>query len=625
MKRRRTDSHRFCSLFLALLLIFSAIPVSAFAADSIEYADALHALGVFQGTGNGYELERTARRSEGVAMLVRLLGGESEAAGMSEEPIPFTDVPSWAHGYVAYAYENGLTNGTGATVFGSDQAMDARMFATLLLRCLGYSDKDGDFTYAKSIDYAAAIGLLDSALCQELQSSTFTRGHIARMSYEALRFPCKGADLLLVEKLAGEGKITQEQASNLIASVISPQTAAAASNLDVTEIAQNADSMVLLMCRTTGGYAQGSGIIIGSDGTIATNYHVIAGAVSIKVCFNNNTWYEGEVFIQDFSEDKDLAILKINKVGLTPVTLGDSDNTKLGESVIAIGSPMGLFNTVSEGIISSIQDGVFQTTAAISQGSSGGALFNRSGAVIGITYAGIVQGENLGFAIPVNILKTMTNQRMMTLSELTAATAPQPPSNLRIVEETDSSVYFQWDPVDGADYYYFYYRALGEENFWYETENGEKTRFVYTEGYSVRYFNLIPGKTYEVIVTTVRDGVESADSKMFTFVKGTGAGNGISCYADAWWLPDFGGLYGYSPTSHDTEYGMYVYKYDISTFDHCLSYYDLLYSMGYQYDENATAGLTSFHVPMLFYNTATGRTLVTDILEDTGEFALYTM
>ncbi len=625
MKEKRTVPRRFCSLFLAFLLVFSVIPVSAFAADSTKYADALHELGVFQGTGNGYELDRTARRSEGVVMLVRLLGGESEAAGMSDEPLPFTDVPSWAHGYVAYAYENGLTNGTGATVFGSDQAMDARMFATLLLRCLGYSDKGGDFTYAKSIDYAATLGLLDSVLCQELQSSTFTRGHIARMSYEALRFPCKGADLLLVEKLAGEGKITQEQASNLIASVISPQTAAAASDLDVTEIARNADSMVLLKCRTTGGYAQGSGIIIGSDGTIATNYHVIAGAVSIKVCFNDNTWYEDEVFIQDYSEEKDLAILKINKEGLTTASLGDSGSIKLGESVIAIGSPLGLFNTVSEGIISSVQDGVFQTTAAISQGSSGGALFNRGGEVIGITYAGIVQGENLGFAMPVNTLKTMTGRRLMTLSQFTAATAPQPPVNLRIVEENESSVYIQWDPVEGADYYYFYYRALGEENFWYETENGGKARFAYTEGYSVRYFNLTPGKTYEVVITTVREGVESADSKTFTFVKGTGAGKGISCYGDAWWLPDFGALYGYSSTGHATEYGMIVYQYDISTFDHCLSYYDLLYSLGYEYDENATAGLTSFHVPMLFYNAATGRTLVTDILEDTGEFALYTI
>ncbi len=621
MKKQNMRARRALCLLLALLCLH--VPALGVLLDYTPYAEQLSALGVFRGTGSGFELERTAKRSEGVTMLVRLMGGEAEAGGLAGEEIPFTDVPEWARGYVAYAWTQGITKGIGETTFGADQAIDARMFATFLLRCLGYRDGEGDFTYAKAIAFSNQIGLISDAFWEELQSSAFHRGHMARMCYEALRFPCKDTDLLLVERLAGQGKVSEAAASALISSVIvqrPPQV-----NLEVTEIAQNARSIVLLLCETPGGYAQGSGIIIGSDGTIVTNYHVIDGAAKISVAFDDETHYEGEVWVQDYDKGRDLAILKIDRTGLPSVKLGDSDQVRLGESVVAIGSPVGLFNTVSEGIISSIWDGELQTTAAISQGSSGGALFNRQGEVIGVTYAAILGGENLGFAIPVNLVKDMTKKQMLTLTDFAAGTAPAPPPNLRVVRETAGIAFLQWDPTD-ADHYHVYYRQAGEERFGYGVDKyGNQLRFSYGEGYSAELTGLTPGGTYQVVVTSVRDGVESEDSQVLTFIKQTAGGQDTTAYySDAWWLPDFGALYGYTPTVHENEYGLIIYEYNIDSFAPCEDYYDLLTGLGYAYDAAATANLTSFQVPMCFYNAGNGHIVVSDV-PGPGVFALYTM
>ena len=108
--------------------------------EAEDYANSLAPLGVFVGTGSGYELERAPTRVEGLVMLIRLLGVEDEARSMNGSKVPFTDVPKWASGYVAYAYDNELTKGVSETKFGSLNNMDAKAFVTFLLRSLGYRD-----------------------------------------------------------------------------------------------------------------------------------------------------------------------------------------------------------------------------------------------------------------------------------------------------------------------------------------------------------------------------------------------------------------------------------------------------------------------------------------------------
>lgn len=163
----------------------------------------------------------------------------------------------------------------------------------------------------------------------------------------------------------------------------------------------------------------GSGVIIREDGYIITAYHVIEDATKIKVTLKNGENYEAELIGSD--SDNDTAILKIEKTGLIPAVMGDSDALKVGQTAIAIGNPLGqLGGTVTTGIISALDREIdlgdtimnlLQTNAAINPGNSGGALFNSKGELIGITIAKSSGSdvEGLGFAIPINDVKDIVN------------------------------------------------------------------------------------------------------------------------------------------------------------------------------------------------------------------------
>jgi len=167
----------------------------------------------------------------------------------------------------------------------------------------------------------------------------------------------------------------------------------------------------------------GSGFIVKDDGIIITNKHVVADTdATYKVVTNNDKTYNVEKIYRDPLND--LAILKVNASGLKSLLLGDSNKLKLGQMAIAIGTPLGEFrNTVTTGIISGLGrgitagspyegyveklDNVIQTDAAISPGNSGGPLLNSKGEVIGVNAAIAQGGSNIGFAIPVNVVKNL--------------------------------------------------------------------------------------------------------------------------------------------------------------------------------------------------------------------------
>lgn len=161
----------------------------------------------------------------------------------------------------------------------------------------------------------------------------------------------------------------------------------------------------------------GSGVILTTDGYIVTNYHVVEGAQQITVTLHDDSTYTATVVGSD--QQSDIALLKIDATGLTPAVLGDSDGVQVGEVVIAVGNPMGtLGGTVTDGIVSALNRDIsvegnemtlMQTSAAISPGNSGGGLFNTNGELIGIVNAKYSDedAEGLGFAIPVNTMKTV--------------------------------------------------------------------------------------------------------------------------------------------------------------------------------------------------------------------------
>jgi S1-C subfamily serine protease len=173
------------------------------------------------------------------------------------------------------------------------------------------------------------------------------------------------------------------------------------------------------------GTATGSGFVVDSDGTIVTNAHVVEGADSVQVRFDEN----GEFVpaeVKGVDTDTDLAVLKVDPSDvsgdLTPVPLGDSSKTQVGDSVIAIGNPFGYSRTVTTGIVSGLQreiqapngftiPDVIQTDASINPGNSGGPLLDANGRVIGINSqiaTGGGQGSvGIGFAVPVNTAKRL--------------------------------------------------------------------------------------------------------------------------------------------------------------------------------------------------------------------------
>src|SRR5882724_3202557 len=181
--------------------------------------------------------------------------------------------------------------------------------------------------------------------------------------------------------------------------------------------------------------SQGSGFLARRDGKVVTNFHVIQGAASAIAKFPDGAFFEVEGLLGADSSI-DLAVLRLRAPGkeFPFLRFADVDQVAIGQHVIAIGSPMSLENTVSDGIVSALRSArdldpklspdlrVFQTTAPVSPGSSGGALLNMQGEVIGITSFGIVTGQNLNFVIPISYAKPLLEtDQVKPLAQLRAA------------------------------------------------------------------------------------------------------------------------------------------------------------------------------------------------------------
>ena len=202
-------------MVLAGVLAVASLAMTAGAASYDNCADRLSDLGLFQGTGNGYQLDRAPTRAEAATMLVRLLGAEAEAEEL-DYSAPFTDLDDWQKPYVQYLYDNGLTTGATATTFEPEDTCSAQMYTTFLLRALGYSDAaGGDFTYTGAVDFGKSIGLVDYANCNE---TNFLRDHVAAMSLTALNTAVKDdADTKLLEKLVEDGAVAASAAEDMLA------------------------------------------------------------------------------------------------------------------------------------------------------------------------------------------------------------------------------------------------------------------------------------------------------------------------------------------------------------------------------------------------------------------------
>jgi len=224
-------------------------------------------------------------------------------------------------------------------------------------------------------------------------------------------------------------QLQQGQRENTVIDIVEVDTGKLMTPAEV--YAANVNSTVGITTSITTNYwgfqstsaASGSGFIISADGYILTNYHVIEDSDTISVSLYNGDSYDAVLIGAD--ESNDIAVLKVDAQNLTPVVLGDSDNINVGDSVLAIGNPLGeLTFTLTAGAISAKDREItlsgnttmvlLQTDCAINSGNSGGALFNLYGEVIGVTnakYSGSSGSgasiDNIGFAIPINRIRSI--------------------------------------------------------------------------------------------------------------------------------------------------------------------------------------------------------------------------
>jgi hypothetical protein len=215
----------------------------------------------------------------------------------------------------------------------------------------------------------------------------------------------------------------------------------ARTRLSTPDLAKKASASMVTVTTPTG---QGSGVIVDAAGVFVTNLHVVRGDLTASVKLANGDVYD-DVAVVDVDERKDLVLLKIKAFGLVPAVLGNSDQEQAGDRVILIGSPRGLEQSVSDGLISGVRDSgegyrLFQTSAAASPGSSGGGMFNEFGELIGIVSSKVMNGENLNFGIPVNYMRgLLAGEGRMTLAELAAKFSAETESDTQVTVTTTAS------------------------------------------------------------------------------------------------------------------------------------------------------------------------------------------
>lgn len=397
---------RIAAVLCAVMLIIGTIPGTY--ADNTLVADKLYTLGLIQGSDLGFETERTTTRTEALTMIVRLSGGEADTLSGTWSH-PFNDVPSWANSYIGYAYEVGLTTGKSSTSFGGFDTVTSNDFLTFLLRLLGYSDSNGDFTWSDATAFAARLGISNTGYEQ------FTRGDAFDCIYRALMTPCKGTGDTLMTTLIAGGTVDISHAN---AVGLGSGSAMSAEDIYVKCLPAVFD---VTTYRSQYSYerdqqlALSTGFFISPDGIAVMNHHCLENA-QVTMC----TLATGERYLIEkviyYDEGTDIVVVKVSNTSVNgkytsafPYLQCDESSLTVGEAVYSIGNSLGLSSSFSSGIVSytdrqleSFTCPVIQTTVGIAQGNSGGPLLNAQGKVVGVTSAVMTMATYISIVVPVS-------------------------------------------------------------------------------------------------------------------------------------------------------------------------------------------------------------------------------
>ena len=249
---------------------------------------------------------------------------------------------------------------------------------------------------------------------------------------------------------------------------------------------------------------QGSGIVLSPNGLIATNYHMIEKATRAQYIFTDGQIYQGKTTVVGLDPQNDIALLKIEKSGLTPAL--ESDIYNIGDAVTAIGAPGGIRNTETQGVIEGFDQDVISTTAAISHGSSGGGLFHSSGNLIGMTS---FYGGDQYFSIPITrVLQVPQNLSIPLEEAANYPYTPSAPSGLRLTKERGYA-YISWSPVYGAEHYYVY-TSNSEKGSYKKLKNTSLGSDIWYWGFPQSFgISINPKRSYYMKVSAVVNGVET--------------------------------------------------------------------------------------------------------------------
>ncbi len=405
---------RFLTLLLVLSLVLSLCPGAlALTGESERAADTLAALGLVNGTPDGYALEREASIEQGAALIVRLLGGTDA----NTPKCGWKDVPAWAKRDMDYCSYHGLIR---STEYEANAPLSAELWSAMLLRAVGFDDQNGAFTLAGAVAAARRVGLLAQNI-----SGTLNRGTLFETAANALRYSRTAEGETIAAALVRKGAVDRVTASALglldrtyTAREIADRYMSAGICL---ELYYDEDAIAKGESSSTA-----SAFFITEDGIAVTNYHSIDDAI-----YATGTLSTGEVVeVQEvlyYDRHIDIAVIRLAREdengkalpSYLPLKLAGAKEARVGDKVYTIGNPLGLGLAFSSGIISATEHMVELSTkpciicdATISQGSSGGALMNEYGEVLGVTTGAYAKGNNMYIAVTVDPVMELDLDRL---------------------------------------------------------------------------------------------------------------------------------------------------------------------------------------------------------------------
>ena len=339
-------------------------------------------------------------REEFSEMVINLYEELSGKIAVSSSVNPFTDTSNLE---VLKANNLGIVLGKGGGIFSPKERITREQIATMYFRTLyavdpqlvsegftlGFADKSLVSSWAsKEVAFMTAKGVIKGVGGNKFDPKGLTTREMAIAL--TVRTYQQFAGNVLITK--GE-KLTSEQIGAL------------------------SDSVVQIFVEQYDGTFNTGSAFFYDKGRLATNFHVIENAKSITMEYEDGTKYTGGFAVTGYDREIDIATLMVSDLSTPPLKLGDSSSVVKGQRVYAIGSPVGLTNSLSDGLVSAVRNDLIQVTTAINPGNSGGALLDEYGRVIGITFARISDGDNLGFAIPINLLKSMSKDRALSIKQ----------------------------------------------------------------------------------------------------------------------------------------------------------------------------------------------------------------